>query len=363
MEKVEGVVVMVEAGDKAGKPGAAIRIRRRREDDIPALTAIRNMPLVRWGTLSLPFTSVHQMRLRQQATQDDVTCLVACAGEIVLGEAALIPKKPPRIAHGASIGIMVHDDWRHCGVGSALFAALLELADNWLGLKRLELNVYTDNAPAIALYRKFGFEIEGLEVAEAFRDGAFADSYRMARLRGDLQRDCSPAPELPPPAPPALFHVRASEPDDLEGIAALMAQPIVCHGTLRLPHAAVVQSRFLAEPEATTRVILAEAAGQIVGIAALKPGLNRKAHCGSIDLIAVHEAWQRRGVGSALLAALLDIADNWLNLKRLHLAVLADNLPALQLYRRFGFQEEGTMRADIFRAGGFADTKIMARLR
>jgi putative acetyltransferase len=354
---------MVEAEAKAAKPAAAITIRRRRDADIPALTAIRNMPQVRWGTLAVPYTSVHQMQQRLKASQDDVTALVACAGETVLGEAVILRRTMPRVGHGAGVGIMVHDAWRHCGVGSALFAAVLDLADNWLGLRRLELAVYTDNAPAIALYRKFGFEIEGVEVADAFRDGVFVDSYAMARLRGELPADDSPYPASPPAAPAAPFHLRASEPADLPGIAALMAQPIVRHGTLRLPYAPEAQSRILAEPEGAARAIVAEAASGIVGIAVLKPALNRRAHCGSIELVAVHEAWQRQGVGSALMAALLDIADNWLNLKRLHLAVLADNAAAVALYRRFGFVEEVTRRAEIFRAGGFADAKGMARLR
>jgi putative acetyltransferase len=55
----------------------------------------------------------------------------------------------------------VRDDWQGKGVGSALMRAALDLADNWLGLRRLELNVHADNERAIALYRKFGFEIEG----------------------------------------------------------------------------------------------------------------------------------------------------------------------------------------------------------
>jgi len=353
---------MVEAED-GGRQRARISIRRRRDEDIPALTALRNLPRVRWGTLSMPYTSVSFMARRLNASKDDVTSLVACVGETVVGEAAVVRKTMPRIAPGASIGVMVHDDWQHCGVGTALFAALLDLADNWLGLRRLELSVYVDNAPAIALYRKFGFEIEGVEVADAFRDGVFVDSYFMARLQGDLPPDRSAAPALPPPAAVAPFYLRASEPDDLAGIAALMAQPIVRHGTLRLPFAAEEESRGLAEPDGTARAIVAEAAGEIVGIGCLKPAVNRRAHCADVAVLAVHEAWQRRGVGSALLAALLDIADNWLNLKRLHLTVLADNEPAIALYGRFGFVEEVTKRADIFRAGGFADSRIMARLR
>jgi putative acetyltransferase len=43
--------------------------------------------------------------------------------------------------------------------------------------------VYTDNAPAIRLYEKFGFTIEGTLVDFAFRDGQYVDVYMMARLR------------------------------------------------------------------------------------------------------------------------------------------------------------------------------------
>ena len=56
-------------------------------------------------------------------------------------------------------------------------------------LLRLELTVYTDNAAALRLYRKFGFDIEGTHRGFALRDGVFVDAYAMARLH---------------PAPPAI---------------------------------------------------------------------------------------------------------------------------------------------------------------
>ena len=62
--------------------------------------------------------------------------------------------------------------------------ALIELADNWLDLRRLELTVFADNAPAITLYERFGFAREGLHRAHAFREGTYADALAMGRLRG-----------------------------------------------------------------------------------------------------------------------------------------------------------------------------------
>jgi putative acetyltransferase len=77
----------------------------------------------------------------------------------------------------------VRDDWQGQGVGTALMQAAIDLADKWLNLTRLELEVFVDNAPAIRLYEKFGFTIEGTLVDFAFREGQFADVYIMARLR------------------------------------------------------------------------------------------------------------------------------------------------------------------------------------
>jgi putative acetyltransferase len=85
--------------------------------------------------------------------------------------------------HVGSIGMAVSDDWQGKGVGTALMEAALDLADNWLNLTRIELHVYVDNAAGIALYEKFGFEVEGTHRRLAFRDGEYIDTYSMARLK------------------------------------------------------------------------------------------------------------------------------------------------------------------------------------
>jgi L-phenylalanine/L-methionine N-acetyltransferase len=85
--------------------------------------------------------------------------------------------------HVGTIGIAVHDDWQGRGVGTALMEAALNLADNWLNLTRMELRVYVDNPAAMALYKRFGFEIEGTHRRLAFRNGEYVDAYSMARIR------------------------------------------------------------------------------------------------------------------------------------------------------------------------------------
>ena len=64
-----------------------------------------------------------------------------------------------------------------------LMTALIERAERWMQMTRLELEVYVDNAAAIALYRKHGFVEEGRMRAYAFRDGQYVDALGMARVK------------------------------------------------------------------------------------------------------------------------------------------------------------------------------------
>jgi putative acetyltransferase len=88
-----------------------------------------------------------------------------------------------RRVHTASLGIAVHDAYAGRGAGAKLMAALVALADDWLNIRRLELTVYADNARAIGLYERLGFEREGLHRDFAWRGGAYVDAVAMARLR------------------------------------------------------------------------------------------------------------------------------------------------------------------------------------
>ncbi|HEX5378940.1 MAG TPA: GNAT family N-acetyltransferase [Phenylobacterium sp.] len=164
-------------------PPSQVLVRATEPEDIPAVTEVMNQPRAVWGTLQVPFVSVAARRRRFEATPPGHLRLVAVIDGKVVGTAGLEPSDHPRRAHAGSIGMAVHDAYSGRGAGTALMAAMVEQADRWLNLKRLELNVYADNARAIALYERFGFEREGLHRAYAWRDGAYVDSLAMARLR------------------------------------------------------------------------------------------------------------------------------------------------------------------------------------
>lgn len=170
-----------------------ISIRRGEPDDYRALCAIHAQPRAIWGTLQLPFPSIEQWRLRLDKQTDDFYFLVACSNDTLVGCAGLdIGRASPRRRHAGEIGMAVHDAWHAQGIGTALLGAIVDLADNWFNLLRLELTVYTDNAPAIALYKKYDFEIEGRLRKFSFRDGEYADVFTMARLNRALGTQAAP---------------------------------------------------------------------------------------------------------------------------------------------------------------------------
>jgi L-phenylalanine/L-methionine N-acetyltransferase len=170
-------------------------------------------------------------------------------------------------------------------------------------------------------------------------------------------------PNAPLSANPAPVTIRAREPGDWQEFADLMALPKVRWGTLRLPFTSKEQWRKEMEGAVEGRIdIVAVLDGHIVGQPGLVQGKGRRSHAGGL-LMAVHDDLCGRGIGTALLAALIDAADNWLNLKRLELTVYVDNEPAIRLYNKSGFEVEGTRRPDAFRDGEFVDTLMMARVR
>jgi L-phenylalanine/L-methionine N-acetyltransferase len=157
-------------------------LRAREPSDWEEIAALTELPNVRWGTLRLPYTRKDQWRKMMENPPEERTGIVAVLDGRIVGSADIFQYKGRR-RHVGDIGMSVHDDFHRRGIGTALMAALIDVADNWLDLKRLELKVYVDNAPAIRLYRKFGFEVEGTVRGDAFRAGEYVDSFFMARLQ------------------------------------------------------------------------------------------------------------------------------------------------------------------------------------
>lgn len=87
--------------------------------------------------------------------------------------------------------------------------------------------------------------------------------------------------------------------------------------------------------------LVAEVGGRMVGLlkATTRPR-RRLEHVASFGMSVVRD-WRGWGVGTALLETLLAWAEDHPTLKKVSLAVFADNEPAIGLYRKLGFVEEG----------------------
>ncbi|MGH3087278.1 MAG: GNAT family N-acetyltransferase [Rubrobacteraceae bacterium] len=160
-----------------------ITIRHTEPEDYEALHRIFSGPKAMAGTLQLPLPSKETWRKKLAEPSDGLFSLVAVVDDEVVGSISLntFPTRW-RFRHVGEIGMAVRDDRQGKGVGSKLMEAALDLADNWLNLSRIELHVYVDNEAGIALYKKFGFEVEGTHRRFAFRDGEYVDAYSMARI-------------------------------------------------------------------------------------------------------------------------------------------------------------------------------------
>ena len=90
-------------------------------------------------------------------------------------------------------------------------------------------------------------------------------------------------------------------------------------------------------------VVVEKTSQEIVGHAILDP-LKLAVTSHVVDLtIAVHEGYQGRGLGKQLLSHLIDWARSSPRIERMELRVRSANTPAIALYKKLGFVEEGRM--------------------
>jgi putative acetyltransferase len=120
--------------------------------------------------------------LEQFAASDRAIMLVAEDGGEIVGDFTLRAISPRRaLQHVASLGMSVRASHRRRGIGKALLEAGIEWARS-IGITRVELYVFADNAPAIALYEALGFAHEGRRKNLVRFGDTYVDDLVMAKL-------------------------------------------------------------------------------------------------------------------------------------------------------------------------------------
>lgn len=161
--------------------------------------------------------------------------------------------------------------------------------------------------------------------------------------------------------------IRRTSPKDATALARLMGDPAILGSLLQMPYPneQAWQARLAdnAAPGKPDLSLVAEINGDVVGAADLHAmGIAlRRRHAMGLGIVVARTA-QGQGVGSALMTALCDYADRWLGVLRIELTVYTDNEVALRLYRKFGFEIEGTFKGYALRDGEYVDALAMARL-
>jgi L-phenylalanine/L-methionine N-acetyltransferase len=162
------------------------------------------------------------------------------------------------------------------------------------------------------------------------------------------------------------FTFRRAETKDAQAIASLFADEAMLAFTDVPPHSSVAywEKRIAALGDAAHLPLVAVADNTIAGVLLLQgwPNHIRRKHGATITLLAVALKQRRSGVGRALVNAAIRACDEWLNVRRIEVAIDDDSAPLKRYYQSFGFVEEGVKASDLLRAGHYVGARVMARV-
>jgi L-phenylalanine/L-methionine N-acetyltransferase len=160
--------------------------------------------------------------------------------------------------------------------------------------------------------------------------------------------------------------IRRAEPRDASELAALFGDQAMLPFATAVPYASVAhwEKRLAEYADASCLPLVALKDDAIAGLILLRsyPNHIRRKHCALIDLLAVRPDCRRKGVGRALVNAVIAAADQWLQVRRIEVAIDTESRALKQFYASFGFAEEGVKRADILHAGRYVDSTVMSRI-
>jgi L-amino acid N-acyltransferase YncA len=163
--------------------------------------------------------------------------------------------------------------------------------------------------------------------------------------------------------PPPL--IRPATDEDIAAIT-MIYRPAVLHGTasfeLEPPDEAEMRRRSETITAAGYPYLVAEVSGRVVGYGYANAYRARPAYRYSVeDSIYVAPDWYRRGVGRALLAALIETCTER-GLRQM-IAVIGDSdqRASIGLHRVLGFTFGGTLNAVGFKHGRWLDAVLMQR--
>jgi RimJ/RimL family protein N-acetyltransferase len=110
--------------------------------------------------------------------------LLATIESEIIGIATINSSQKDRTKHVGTLGIVITDKFKGLGLGKVLMNELLEWARQNGITKKISLVTNENNTRAIELYKKLGFEIEGLLKQDNFVNGVYCNTFMMGLLLG-----------------------------------------------------------------------------------------------------------------------------------------------------------------------------------
>lgn len=109
----------------------------------------------------------------------------------------------------------------------------------------------------------------------------------------------------------------------------------------------------------TSLYLIAEIEGEIAGTLSFSTGKRpRIRHAGEFGTTVLRKYWNS-GIGGCMLAYLIDWARQIGTIRKINLRVRVDNLPAIHLYEKYGFVQEGQITREFYLHGRFIDAYLM----
>ena len=160
--------------------------------------------------------------------------------------------------------------------------------------------------------------------------------------------------------------LRRAEPNDAEKVVAYLDQVTgesenITFGPGEFGLSVEEERAFLRQTaeSPTSLYLIAEITGEIVGTLSFSTSKRpRLQHAGEFGTTVLRKYWNI-GIGSCMLAYFIDWARQRGTIRKLNLRVRVDNLPAIHLYEKYGFVQEGRLTREFYLHGQFIDAYLM----